>query len=418
MARADTTPAPAPLAATPASTDRLGALRERDFRILWLGNTVSNIGTWMHIVSQSWLMYQLTDSPLYLGLIGLTRAVPLLAFPLLGGVIADRVRRVRVLYVTQTLAMLLAGWLATMTLLGLVRPWHILLFSFLTASVLAFDGPARQALTPDLVSKDNLMSAMSYNGWSFNSAILLGPAIAAALLPVIGVAGSFYLNTVSFGAVLIALARLRVQEGVVPLGSARQNLTEGLKYVGQSPAILALVLMAAMVSLLGRSYGQLMPVFAHDFLGLDASGMSIMYTLAGLGAVVAASLLIALHNPPGKGRLAIGAGLLFALALAGFALSRSLATSLALLFAMGFLLIVFSTSVSTLLQQIAPGNLRGRVMSVYTLSWQGLEYLGVMIIGGLATTWMTPPVLIGAAGAVAVVMLAVALLRPEVLWLD
>ncbi len=406
-----------PAAADQAAASRLGALRERDFRVLWIGNTVSNIGTWMHIVSQSWLMYQLTDSPLYLGLIGLTRAVPLLAFPLLGGVLADRVRRVRVLYVTQTLAMLLAAGLATLTLVGRVQAWHILVFSFLTASVLAFDGPARQALTPDLVSKDNLMSAMSYNNWSFNSAILIGPAIAAALLPVIGVAGSFYLNAVSFGAVLIALALLKVQEGVVPLGSARQNLTEGLKYVGQSPVILALVLMAAVVSLLGRSYGQLMPVFAHDFLGLDASGMSIMYTVAGLGAVVAASLLILLHNPKGKGRIALGSGLLFAAALAGFALSRSLVTSLALLFAMGFLLIAFSTSVSTLLQQIAPGQLRGRVMSVYTLSWQGLEYLGVMIVGGLATSWTTPPVVVGAA-AVGAVMLGVLLLRREVLGLD
>jgi MFS family permease len=132
----------------------LGALRERDFRVLWAGNTVSNVGTWMHIVSQGWLMYQLTDSPLYLGLIGLTRAVPLLAFPLLGGVIADRVPRVRVLYVTQTLAMLLAAGLATLTVTGVVQPWHILTFSFLSASVLAFDGPARQALLPDLVSRE------------------------------------------------------------------------------------------------------------------------------------------------------------------------------------------------------------------------------------------------------------------------
>lgn len=160
---------------------------------------MSNIGTWMHIVSQSWLMYQLTDSSLYLGLIGLTRAVPLLAFPLLGGVLADRVRRVRVLYVTQTLAMLLAAGLATLMVMGRVQAWHILTFSFLTASVLAFDGPARQALTPDLVSKDNLMSAMSYNSWSFNSAILIGPAIAAGLLPLIGVADSFYLNAETRG---------------------------------------------------------------------------------------------------------------------------------------------------------------------------------------------------------------------------
>ena len=129
--------------AAQASTDRLGALRQRNFRILWIGSTISNVGTWMHIVSQGWLMYQLTNSPVSLGLIGLTRAVPLLAFPLLGGVLADRVPRVRVLYVTQSLAMLLAALLATLTVTGLVQPWHILVLSFLSAAILACDGPAR-----------------------------------------------------------------------------------------------------------------------------------------------------------------------------------------------------------------------------------------------------------------------------------
>jgi Transmembrane secretion effector len=213
---------------------------------------------------------------------------PLLAFPRLGGVLADRVPRARVLYGTQALAMLLATLLAILTLTGPVEPWYILVLSFLSASILAFDGPARQALLPDLVSSDNLMSAMSYNGWSFNAAILIGPSLAAALVPVIGLAGAFALNAGSYGAVQVALSLLRVKEGHVSLGRARENLLKGLRYVGRSPVILALVL----------------------------------------------------------------------------------------LFCMGALLTAFSTVVSTLLQRTAHQDLRGRVMSVYTLSWQGLEIWG------------------------------------------
>jgi MFS family permease len=169
----------------------MGALRHRDFRVLWIGSVVSNIGTWMHIVAQGWLMYQLTDSPLYLGLVGLMRAVPLLAFPLFGGVVADRVPRLRVLYVTQSRALLRAACLATATVMGVVQPWHILVFSFLNAAVLAFDNPARQAMLPDLVGRDDLMSAISLNSWAFNGAILVGPALAAALLPIVGMGGVF-----------------------------------------------------------------------------------------------------------------------------------------------------------------------------------------------------------------------------------
>jgi MFS family permease len=143
----------------------------------------------MHIVAQGWLMYQMTDSPFALGLVGLTRAIPLLAFPLLGGVLADRVPRLRVLYVTQSTALLLAAGLATLTVMGVVQPWHILIFSFLNATVLAFDNPARQALLPALVSPADLMHANSLNRWSFNGAVLVGPALAAALLPLIGIGG-------------------------------------------------------------------------------------------------------------------------------------------------------------------------------------------------------------------------------------
>jgi MFS family permease len=393
----------------------IGALHHRDFRLLWMGSVVSNIGTWMHIVAQGWLMYQLTDSPLYLGLVGLMRAIPLLAFPLVGGVVADCVSRLTVLYVTQVAALLLAAGLATATVLGVVQPWHILVFSFLSAAVLAFDNPARQAMLPDLVGRDELMSAISLNSWAFNGAILVGPALAAALLPIVGIGGIFYLNAFSFGAVLIALALLHTKGGVLVTGTTRQNLLEGLRYVATSPTILTLVLMTAVVSLLGRSYGQLMPVFAKDLLGLDASGMSLLYTVAGLGACIGALLLILAHNPGHKGQMAVVSGVSCAVALGLFALSRSVLLSMGLLFTIGLALTTFSTLVSTLLQTLSPHELRGRVMSVNTIAWQGLEYVGVLITGALATLWGAPIVVLGTAVVIAVVLLSLAMSQQQVL---
>ncbi|HVA24390.1 MAG TPA: MFS transporter [Chloroflexota bacterium] len=401
--------------APPAAGHRtgLGVLRYRDFRLLWTSSVVSNIGTWMHIVTQGWLMYQLTGAPLSLGLIGLTRAVPLLTFPLWGGVVADRIPRVRILYVTQTTAMALAAGLATVTVLGFVQPWHILLFSFLNASVSSFDNPARQALIPDLVPAEDLISANSLNSWAFTGATLVGPALAAGALPFIGIGGSFYVNAASFGAVLIALKLLHVRGEVLASGTGRQNLIEGLRYVRGNPAVLSLILMTALVSLLGRSYTQLMPVFAQDFLGLNVEGMSLLYTAAGAGTTVGLLGLILFRNPPRKGLLAACSGLGCAAAVVLFALSRIVVISVVLVFLIGFMLIVFTTAVTALLQILAPPHLRGRAMSVYQLSWQGLEYVGVLLVGGLATLWGTAAVVAGAAVALAIALLAIIARRSD-----
>jgi predicted MFS family arabinose efflux permease len=172
--------------------------------------------------------------------------------------------------------------------------------------------------------------------------------------------------------------------------------------------------MTATVSLLGRSYGQLMPVFARDFLGLDASGMSVLYTVAGLGTCISAAVFVFLRDPKLKGLMAIGGAVTFAVALALFAVSRSLWISEILLFVAGGALIAFSTSVTTLLQKLAPRELRGRVMSVNTIAWQGLEYVGVLLTGTLATLWTAPPVVVGAAVLMGIVIIAIALLQQDV----
>lgn len=392
---------------------RFLALRHPSFLRLWLASSFSGMGTWAHVVAQGWLMYQLTDSPLWLGYIGLMRAVPLLVFPLIGGLVADRMSRVKVLYVTQSIAMAGAGILAAVAASGTIAPWHVLCFALLTALLQAFEGPARQAILPDLVPENAIVSAVSLNSWSFNMSMLLGPAVAGLLLPLVGFAGVFLVNAVSFGAVLAVLPFLNVAEGKYP-GGAKKNIAEGLRYVLNAPVILPLVALTAIVSLLGRSYAHLMPVLARDLLGLDASGMSWLYTIAGLGAVCMAVVLAAARNLPGKGKMAIGGALGVATFLVIFASSRTLLVSEIALFFMGASLALFSTSTTSTLQLLTPKELRGRVMSVNQIAWQGLEYLGVLFTGALATAASVSPVLIAAGILVAIAALMAVRLRPEI----
>lgn len=395
--------------------ERFRALHHRDFRLLWAAISFSSIGTWAHVVAQGWLMYQLTNSPLWLGYIGLVRAVPLLTFPLIGGLVADRVSRVKVLYVTQAAAMLAAAILATLAFIDAIEPWHLLGFALITALLQAFDGPARQAVLPNMVPAESMVSAVSLNSWSFNMAMLIGPAVAGALLPLVGFTGVFALNVISFGAVLAVLPLLHVSEGIYSVGSARQNLIEGFRYIFHAPIILPLVLMTATVSLLGRSYAHLMPVLARDVLGLDASGMSWLYAIAGLGAVSMAAVLAGARNLPGKGKMTFAGALGVAIFLIAFAASTHVFAAGAALFMLGASLVIFSISATSTLQVITPKEMQGRVMSVNQIAWQGLEYLGVLFTGALAAALSAPPVLIAAGLVVAVVTLAIAYLRPQTL---
>lgn len=395
--------------------ERFRALHHRDFRLLWAAISFSGIGTWAHVVAQGWLMYQLTNSPLWLGYIGLVRAVPLLTFPLIGGLVADRVSRVKVLYVTQAAAMLAAAILATLAFIDAIEPWHLLGFALVTALLQAFDGPARQAILPNMVPAESMVSAVSLNSWSFNMAMLIGPAVAGALLPLVGFTGVFALNAISFGAVLTVLPFLHVSEGIYSVGSARRNLIEGFRYIFHAPIILPLVLMTATVSLLGRSYAHLMPVLARDVLGLDASGMSWLYTIAGLGAVSMAAVLAGARNLPGKGKMTFAGALGVAIFLIAFAASSNVFAAGAALFMLGASLVIFSISATSTLQVITPKEMQGRVMSVNQIAWQGLEYLGVLFTGALAAALSAPPVLIAAGLIVAAVTITIAYLRPQTL---
>ena len=285
-------------AAVPERKGRFAALQSRNFTLLWLGLIVSNAGTWMQNVANGWLVLQLTNSPLWLGLLGLSFALPMMVLPLVGGAVVDRVHRIKLLYITQTASMLVAFALAILTWLNLVTVWHIFAASFLGAALLAFDNPARQALLPELVPPGDLLNALSLNSATYNGAALIGPALAGALLVPLGAGTLFFLNGVSFLAVIFALMGMkdvRAHSGGKP-GSLRSSMGAGLTYAWSNRLVFVLLLLSALAAFFGRSYQTLLPIFARDIWQTGPEGYGALLSAGGAGALVGAFGLAAVSN--------------------------------------------------------------------------------------------------------------------------
>jgi MFS family permease len=370
----------------PVNEVRFAALRHRNFTLLWSGLLVSNVGTWMQNVAQGWLVLQLTDSPLWLGLLGLSFAIPMIVFPLVGGAVADRVNRIRLVYLTQTGQMLVAIVLAILTWLNLVNVWWILIGSFLSATFLAFDNPTRQALIPDLVPRRDLLNALSLNSATYTGAALVGPALAGALLGPLGAGTLFFLNGISYGAVIIALGLMR--EVKTHAGGQHVNLGEamlsGLRYAWHSHLIRALLILAALAAIFGRSYQNLLPIFARDIWSAGEEGYGLLLSAAGAGALVGAFGLASIKHVPCPGAVMITGGLIFTTSLIAFALSPTIGLGIVLLFVAGISATVFTTIIATFIQVATPNELRGRVMALYAITLIGLPSLGALATGSLA----------------------------------
>jgi MFS family permease len=367
---------------------RYPALRHRNFRLIWSGLLVSNMGTWMQSVAQSWLIYKLTgNNPLYLGWLGLSFAIPMVVVPPLGGALADRVDRIKLLYVTQTCSLLLAALLAALTWSGGVRAWHILLTTFVGALLLAFDNPTRQALIPDLVPREHLLNALSLNSATFTGAALVGPALAGVLLDVIGAGWLFMLNSVSFLAVIGALRAMRDLPAHTRRPSPlRDALFGGFVYAGRHRLILFLLLLSALAALFGRSYQQLLVVFADDIWHMGSGGYGTLLSAGGAGALIGAFAMASIRAIERQGRVLIASGLVFCAALTAFVLSPLFWLGAALLVVVGIAATVFSTMIATMIQLRVPGELRGRVMSLYAITLIGLPSLGALGMAGLAAS--------------------------------
>lgn len=369
-----------------AGNTRFAALGYKNFRLLWSGLIVSNMGTWMQNVANGWLVLQLTNSPLWLGLLGFSFAIPMIIIPPFAGAVVDRVHRIRLLFFTQSMQMLNALVLALLTWSGRVEVWHILLNAFLGAVFLAFDNPARQALFPDLVAPHDLLNALSLNSATYTGAALVGPALAGLLLEPLGAGTLFFLNSVSYLAVIFALASMRdvrTHSGNKH-GSLGSSFVSGLSYAWNNRLILALLALASIAAIFGRSYQSLLPAFSRDIWHAGAQGYGLLLAAAGGGALVGAFGLASFKQVPRQGALMLSSGLLFSLALIAFSISPSFALGLILLFITGITSTVFSTIIATFIQLSVPNEMRGRVMSLYTVTLIGLPSLGAMGSGAVA----------------------------------
>ena len=388
------------------SRARFSALQQRNFRLLWAGLLVSNIGTWMQNVASGWLILQLTDSPLWLGLLGLSFAIPMIILPLIGGAITDRVHRIRLLYFTQSGMLITSIALAALTWLGHINAWHILVTTFIQSVLLAFDNPTRQAMIPDLVPPQDLLNAISLNSATYNGAALVGPALAGALLAPLGAGWLFFLNGVSFLAVIAALAGMR---GVrahsggqpIPLG---KSISAGLSFAWNNHQVRALLLLSALAGIFGRSYQSLLPVFARDIWSAGPQGYGLLLAAAGAGALIGAFGLAATTELRRQGAVLVSSGLIFCLSIIAFALSPNFWMGFVLLLVGGITSTMMGAISATFIQVAAPHALRGRVMSLYAITLIGLPSLGALGVGAFAE-WLG-----GLSGAPHAVLLGAVLL--------
>ncbi len=382
----------------------LRALRHRNFRLFAAGQSISLIGTWMQSIAQSWLVYRLTGSSLLLGAVGFVSQIEVFLLAPFGGTVADRYNRHRVVIITQTLSMLLAFVLAGLTLAGAVRVWHIFVLAGLLGSVNAFDIPTRQAFAIDMVGREDLMNAIALNSSMFNGARIAGPAIAGILVASIGEGWCFFLNGVSYIAVIAGLMMMRIQARATREAgaSSMDRILEGFRFVRNATPIRDILALLGLVSLVGMPYAVLMPIFAEEVLRSGAWGLGILMGATGVGAVFGALSLAARSGVRGLGRWAGYSCAFFGISLILFAWSRSFLLSAALLLPVGFFMMVQMASSNTLIQTMVPDRLRGRVMSVYSMVFIGMSPFGALLAGSMAERLGAPAtVCIGAVACIA-----------------
>lgn len=390
----------APLARQPARFAMFRAMRHRNFRLYIFGQLISLIGSWMQNTAQAWLVYELTRSSFWLGMIGFLGSVPLLVLSIVGGAMADRWPKRGLLVLTQVAAMLLAFILAALVWGKLINVAWIGVLALGLGIVTAFEWPTRQAFVVELVGKDDLANGIALHSAVFNSARLIGPAIGGALIAVIGIAWCFFLNGLSYLAVIAGLWAMRVPRRPSTFSQAsgiRKSLAESFSYVWQTRPVLGLLALVAMVTIFGWSFSILLPVFAGEVLKGDALTLGKLMSAMGSGALLSALIVAAIGNRVAPRRVLFSGLAILVIAVSCFALSRNLYWSMGFLVLVGFGLITFYITANTALQRRVPDHLRGRVMGIYALAFGGLMPIGSLQAGtvgaAIGPSWT---VLIGA----------------------
>ncbi|MDA0329393.1 MAG: MFS transporter [Gemmatimonadetes bacterium] len=362
------------------------ALRHRNLRLFFTGQGISLVGTWMQQVAMGWLVYRLTDSALFLGVISFCAQFPGFIMAPLAGAWADRWNRYRMVVVAQTLSMVQAVALAVLVIYGTVAVWHLIVLAVAMGLINGVDVPARQSLLVELVGGvEDLPNAIALNSSLFNAARLVGPALGGLLIGWVGEGPVFVVNAVSYAAVLGALAMLQVsnQPGGAA-GPVLQHIREGFAYAYRSAPLRDTLIVLAVVSLVGIPYVVLLPVFARDVLGGDASTLGLLTSAAGLGSLVGALILASRSSLRGLGRLIAVSTAVFSVTLIGFALSRNLVMSLILLAVTGVAIMLCTASINTVLQTLVKEEMRGRVMALYTMAFVGMTPIGGLAGGAIA----------------------------------
>lgn len=370
----------------------LRALRHRNYRLFFCGQVISLIGTWMQMVAQSWLVYRITGSSVLLGSVGFASQFPVFLIAPFGGHLADRHNRHRIIIATQIASMVLASVLAFLTLTDTVRVWHLFVLATLLGVVNGFDVPARQSFIVHMTGREDLMNALALNASMYNGARIIGPAVAGLLVAKIGEGWCFFGNAVSYIAVIIGLLMMRIPKIDRPAvgGSPVRNILEGFHYAASTRPIRSLLLLLALASIAGMPYVTLMPIFADQILHGGARGMGILLGGSGVGALTGLLLLAARSQLKGLTRwvmiCAAGAGVSLML----FSLSHRFWLSVLLLMPVGAFMLVHMASTNTLIQSMVPDHLRGRVMSVYAMMFQGMAPFGALLAGLLAKSFGSP----------------------------
>lgn len=396
------------------------ALKYRNYRLWFMGQLSSLVGTWMQTTAQGFLVFQLTNSPTYLGLVGFAAGVPSWLFMLYAGVVADRMSRRTVLIIAQTAMMILAFILAFLTFAGLVHPIHIVILAFLLGVANAFDAPARQSFVLEMVEREDLGNAIALNSTMFQSATVVGPAVAGLTYAFFGPAWCFVINGISFLAVIAALLGMDMKPQVARarVTSAWHDLKEGLRYIFAHPVIRTIIALSAVTSLFGLAYSTLFPDWAVVVLGGDATTNGWLQSARGAGSLVAALMVASLGHFKFKGKLITAGSIVFPLSIILFALIRSLIPSLLVLLIVGWGFMVLFNMANILVQTHVEDEFRGRVMGVYSLTFAGLMPVGALLSGAVATEVGAPLTVAAGAGITLAFALAVWWLAPRLVALE
>ena len=399
-------------------TGMFRALSHRNFRLFWAGAFLSNCGTWMQAVAQGWLVLQLTNSAFWLGLDAFMATIPGFFLTLLGGVFADLVDRRRLLIYTQLVAGIAALGLATLILTGLVNRWMVLGFSFVTGCCMALASPSYLAMTFDLVGREDLANAVALNSSQFQLSRVVGPALAGVGFSLFGLAGCFYVNGVSFAAVVISLSMVRFDSDMHAAGAPSHSvndrralwtdLVEGFRYVRHRPRVWSLLMISSVNSFFGAPYFSMIPIYARDIFHLGATGLAWLMGMAGAGAFCGAALLTVMGDFRRKGWFVLGGSLFFGAGVTAFALSTHLHLSYLFLFCLGFAIVTSVAVTNTLLQKLVTDEMRGRVMSMFILSFIGTMPIGNIIAGSASHRFGAPRTL--AVGGVVISLFATAMI--------